>query len=578
MSSYNFTKFFRYFPNFVKFVFRNFPSAYASLAITVIGVAMEYAALSVMIPLSNGSNGNATSMRVTELWHAIVNKVGLPDGARTWLWLFLLLLGIRMIIGLVQILLNTYVAKRMHAYLSSTTFCRVVSDVSLSEIYKRSVGHYIALAGDESVRVGQLFFFMAQTVSALLAACIGLWVLYLFSPLVFKFTMLFLIVCAAALSFSMRRVFSLSAESGRLSREASTIFIEALNGLRSIRSMAGESYVRERYSSSIRRYAKVLFMVDLFNHSSRTLPGLILLGASLVILFPGAVFMGDVSVVYFFTITTMLIRVLSFLGVAVASGGHMIVDIRAAFELDEILGRDEERVPKHRGQPVTSVRNITFSNLGCGYSAKHKLLSGISIEARAGRSYGVIGRSGSGKSTLADVFLGLLLPQEGELHIDGVPYKDLDATTLRRHVVLVEQHTRVFSGTLRENIAFGLPVSDQEIEFAIELAGLQDFMKGIPAGLDTHLDYQGANLSGGQRQRVGLARALVRQPDVLILDEATSALDGHTRDAVMERLRDSFRDRILVMITHDERIWRMADEVWCIDGGTLSILAKDDTQ
>jgi ATP-binding cassette subfamily B protein len=103
-------------------------------------------------------------------------------------------------------------------------------------------------------------------------------------------------------------------------------------------------------------------------------------------------------------------------------------------------------------------------------------------------------------------------------------------------------------------------------------------MEELSAGLDTRLDYQGANLSGGQRQRVGLARALVRQPDVLILDEATSALDGHTRDAVMSSLRETFRDRILILITHDERIWRTADEVWCIEGGTLSIRSKEKTR
>ena len=574
MTSYSIKKVFSYLPGFVGFIFRNFPFAYLAIGVAVVGVAMEYAALSVMIPLSGGQS-SGTGMRVAEIWQSIIGVVGLPDGARTWLWLFLLIFGVRMCIGLAQISLNTYVAKQIHSYLSSATFSRVVSEVSLADLYKRSVGHYMALAGDESFRVGQLFFSLAQAMSALLAAAIGLGVLYLFSPQVFGFTIAFLVVCAFVLGFTMRRVFALSAESGLLSREASTIFIEVLNGLRSIRSMAGEGYVGERYFRQIHRYAKVLFMLDVFNHSTRTLPGLILVGAALIALFPGTAVLGDMSVVYFFTITTMLIRVLSFLGVAVSAAGHVAVDIRAVFELDDILGKNDAPRIEHRGESITSVRNITFSNLDCGYSAGHKILSGVTAQVSAGRSYAVIGKSGSGKSTLADVFLGLLFPLKGELQIDGVSYEKLDMSTLRQHVVLVEQQTRVFSGSLRENITFGLTVSDEELQSAVDLAGLSEFVQGLPSGLDTRLDYQGANLSGGQRQRVGLARALVRQPDVLILDEATSALDAHTRDVIVARLHEAFRDRVLIFITHDEKVSHGADEVWCIENGVLSVLVRE---
>lgn len=574
MSSYNFRKVFSHLPAFVGFIFRNFPIAYLAMGVALAGVVMEYAALSVMIPLSSGGHNSGTAQRITEIWGAITAAIGLPDGARTWLWLFLVIFGARMCIGLAQISLNTYVAKKIHSYLSSKAFCRVLSDVSLSEIYKRTVGHYIALAGDESFRVGQLFFSLAQATSALLAATIGLAVLYLFSPQVFGFTLLFLGVCGVLIGFLMKRVFALSAESGKLSREASTIFIEALNGLRSIRSMAGEGYVGERYFRQIHRYAKVLFMLDAFNHSTRTLPGLILVAGALVALFPGSSVSGDMSVVYFFTVTTMLIRVLSFLGTAVQSAGHVAVDIRAVFELDDILGKNEAPKSQHRGISISSVRNITLSDLDCGYSAAHKVLSGVTVQVSAGRSYAVIGKSGSGKSTLADVFLGLLLPLKGELLIDGVSYRKLDMSTLRRHVVLVEQQTRIFSGSLRENITFGLSVSDENVLDAIDLAGLRDFVQSLPSGLDTRLDYQGANLSGGQRQRVGLARALVRKPDVLILDEATSALDSHTRDVILARLHQSFKDRVLIFITHDEKVCRMTDEVWNVEGGVLRIEDK----
>lgn len=106
---------------------------------------------------------------------------------------------------------------------------------------------------------------------------------------------------------------------------------------------------------------------------------------------------------------------------------------------------------------------------------------------------------------------------------------------------------------------------------AVEVAGLSEFIRSLPNGLETRLDYQGANLSGGQRQRIGLARAIVRQPDVLILDEATSALDGQTRDMVLQHLRELFHDKILLFITHDNHIIQSVDEVWHIKNGKLMI-------
>jgi ATP-binding cassette subfamily B protein len=138
-------------------------------------------------------------------------------------------------------------------------------------------------------------------------------------------------------------------------------------------------------------------------------------------------------------------------------------------------------------------------------------------------------------------------------------------------VVLVEQQTRIFSGSVRENIAFGLTPSDAELRVAIETSCLGEFIDSLPQGLDTLLDYQGANFSGGQRQRIGLARAIVRQPDMLILDEATSALDGLTRDIVLKHLKNMYRNKILLFITHDNNVIKTVDEVWSIKKGGLII-------
>lgn len=574
MRKYGLLKVITYLPRFASYVFRHFPSARFAVIVAALGVVLEYATLSVMLPLvvSSGQGGSGISLAAVEAWRDIAVWIGLIDEPRTWIWLFLFLLGIRIIVGFAQIALNTWVSKSLMAQLSGGTFSRVVINEPLAEIYRRTVGHYTSLAGDEAVRVGQVFFHLAQTLSALVAATIGLIVLLIFSPLVFKLTLLFLLLSGLCIGLAMTKVFSWSNESALLSREANTTFIEAFNGIRSIRSMAGEWFVVQRYRKFIDRYGRVLFLLDVFNHGSRTLPGLILILLGLIALFPSAGLFQEFSAIYFFTVTTMLIRVLSFLGAAVSSGGRVAIDIRAAFDLEDIIGHKETReAAPPTGKLISSVHGISMSNLSCGYLSGQPVLTGVSAQLSAGRSYALVGKSGSGKSTLSDVLLGLLPPMDGELLIDKLSFHQIDLASLRRKVVLVEQQTRIFSGSVRENIALGLTLTDSEVHDAVNAAGLSEFISLLPECVETRLDYQGANLSGGQRQRIGLARAIVRKPDVLILDEATSALDGQTRDVILRYLKELFRDKILLFITHDSHIIQSVDEVWHIKKGKLII-------
>lgn len=574
MSPYGLCKVAAYLPRFTAFVFLHFPSARIAVAVAALGVMLEYATLSAMLPLASGGNGKngGISSAVIDFWHTIATQLGLPHEPRTWLWLFLLLLGVRIAVGFAQVALNTWVSKRILVQLCGGLFARVVMNEPLSEIYRRSIGHYTALAGDEAVRVGQVFYHLAQTMSAIIAAAIGLIVLFIFSPLVFKLTLVFLLLSGLSIGLAMKKVFFWSNESALLSREANTTFIEAFNGIRSIRSMGGEEFVANRYRNFIKRYGRVLFLLDAFNHGSRSLPGLILIVIGLVVLFPSTNLFQDFSAIYFFTATTMLIRVLSFLGAAVSSGGRVAIDIRAAFDLEDIIGQTpaSSHPPLDR-EKISYVGKISMSNLSCGYSLRHSVLTGISAQMEAGRCYALVGKSGSGKSTLSDVLLGLLPPLSGNLLIGNLHYGQIDLSSLRQKVVLVEQQTRIFSGSVRENIAFGFAPTDEEIKVAVEVAALNEFISSLPNGLETRLDYQGANLSGGQRQRIGLARALVRNPDVLILDEATSALDGQTRDMIVQHLRELFHDKILLFITHDSHIIESVDEIWHIKKGKLDI-------
>jgi len=152
-------------------------------------------------------------------------------------------------------------------------------------------------------------------------------------------------------------------------------------------------------------------------------------------------------------------------------------------------------------------------------------------------------------------------PQSGTIRINGKDIRQLSAESIRRHILLSEQTTRIFYGTVLENVQFGLSENDGEARHALATVGLQEILETLPHGVDTVLSFQGSNLSGGQRQRVGIARALARTADVLVMDESTNALDSRTREHVLDSILKGYTDRILIFVTHDPYVIAQVDEI-----------------
>jgi ATP-binding cassette subfamily B protein len=278
----------------------------------------------------------------------------------------------------------------------------------------------------------------------------------------------------------------------------------------------------------------------------------------------------DRSPLYFVGMVMLLVRVFVAMGTVVTKGERLVSDIRAVHDIDELTSSREASLDHSSADaPLDRVDTLELRTVGFRYKGGASVISGIDAEFEAGRSYALMGESGAGKSTLADVLLGLLPPSSGTVSVNG---RNLDPTSLaalRTRAILVEQQTRIFTGTFRENVLLGHEADDTAVERALDAAGLSQLVQSRPEGLNFVLEYQGANLSGGQRQRVGIARALVRSPQVLVLDEATSALDQTSRDRVLAQVKQALRSGVLILITHDPEVAAHADQVWTVEGGTL---------
>jgi ATP-binding cassette subfamily B protein len=257
--------------------------------------------------------------------------------------------------------------------------------------------------------------------------------------------------------------------------------------------------------------------------------------------------------------------------------------IRSLGELLESTDR-EENIGK---QAVGSVEGgIEFNAVTFQYSDKlAAAVHDFSLRVRAGECVAFVGESGAGKSTLMNLALGFWRPQKGRILIDGRDMAELDMRTYRQFVAVVPQHTILFSGSLRENVAYGLDAPDEErVQRAIQAANLASFVDGLPLGLDTLVGKNGLKLSGGQRQRLAIARALVRDPRVIILDEATSALDVISEREVQTAIESLVRGRTTFIVAHRLSTIRMADRIVvmkagrCIEMGTHAELFKEGTE
>lgn len=254
--------------------------------------------------------------------------------------------------------------------------------------------------------------------------------------------------------------------------------------------------------------------------------------------------------------------------------------IESVNSIGEVLLSDE--VENNEGkEKLTKVEGVfDFKDVSFGYKNNgSKVLNHLNLHVNRGETIALVGESGAGKSTILNLVIGFNLAGGGEVLMDGRDMREIDLRTYRQHLAVVPQTSILFSGSIRDNITYGCgQVSEEELQRIIKAANLTDLVASLPEGLDTMVGEHGGKLSGGQRQRISIARALVRNPKVIVLDEATSALDSISEKLIQEALSNLTRGRTTFIVAHRLSTIREADKIaviadgHCVEYGTYEEL------
>jgi ATP-binding cassette, subfamily B, bacterial PglK len=393
----------------------------------------------------------------------------------------------------------------------------------------------------------------------------------------FKVTLAITILMTPVYYITMRisrgRMFKAGNRLVELEKQGFGLTTELLSGVKEVKVFCAEDHFQNRIRKIWHEYSQHLIR----NQFLATLPRPIL--ETMVVL------AGVATLAMFMNISAQEEEVLPMLAVF-AVGMYRILPLSAACSaqvmsfsvqlpsVETVASILNEEIKDKKGLALPAMaEKIEFQNVAFSYSNREVVLENMSLSFENNKFYGVVGVSGSGKSTIIDLIAGFFKPQKGRVLVDGVDLQDADVSTWLCQLGLISQEAFIFSGTIEDNICFGVDTEDRDqsrIKEATQIAYADEFIDTLPEGYQTMVGERGVKLSGGQRQRLAIARSIYLDPPVLIFDEATSSLDANSERKVQEAIENLHGKRTIIVVAHRLVTVAHADHIHVIENGRVS--------
>ncbi|UCD45083.1 MAG: ABC transporter ATP-binding protein [Candidatus Bathyarchaeota archaeon] len=477
--------------------------------------------------------------------------------------------------------LLTYIQRYLSAYVNQGASFSLRNDLynslleqSFSFYDQQRTGQLMSRATSD---IGQLNRFYSMSFSSIISTLLtAILVLYNVFSINTSLTILYLVLVPLTMYTAYiyaRKIRPLWALSRQQFGDITSVLQENLMGLRVVRGFAMESYEESKLSDVCETY----FDTGVTTGRIRGFYGpmgtfITSIGTILIFWYGGIQVMnglmsiGSLVAFYFFVQRLQRpIRMISFMTSSIQRA------ITAADRIFEVVDAEVEVSNTEDAIELGDVEGkITFEDVGFSYDGQNLVLKNINIDASPGQTIAILGATGSGKSTIINLIPRFYDVTQGKITIDGMDLRDVTIKSLRRHIGIVRQDPFIFSTTLRENIAFGMEDAKlEDIKAAAEKANIADFIESQPNGYDTTVGERGVTVSGGQKQRLAIARALLKNPKILILDDSTSSVDTGTEFEIQKALKELFEDRTTFIITQRLSSVKDADYIIVLEDGEI---------
>lgn len=496
---------------------------------------------------------------------------------------------LRVLATVVNSYASAIIAPKVIYDLKKTIFSSI-KNLSLRFFTSRQTGGLMTQINEDSNTIYTFFcdglpYMLVNVMQIVVVTVLMFWI----SPLLAVLTLLIVPAFFLATRWIFRRQRHLHAKRYVSSSQMNGLLADVFSGIRVVKAFSKEEAEIERFSVSSERLAKNDKKMGLFSNYAWPAAGMLLALGNVVAWGIGGwmVIQGELGLTYgllltFIAYMNMVFEPMNFFVDFISRSADCSNSIQRLFEImdahSDVSEREDAKSPEQLNGRV-EFRDVSFS-----YQAGRKVIDRVSFSVDDGKILGIVGHTGAGKSTLANLLMRLYDTDEGEILVGGYPIKELSFDVLHRNIAIVSQETYLFVGTILDNIRYARPDATlEEVIRAAKYAGAHDFIMKMPDAYHTRVGFGYQDLSGGERQRISIARAVLKDPKILILDEATASMDTQTERRIQEALAELVRGKTTIMIAHRLSTLRDADELIVIEHGKVAesgthrtLLEKED--